>query len=300
MEKIRLKKKVEFNGKVFSLTPAEEEVLKLLADGFSTVKQISYRRQCSDKAVYKILSKLKEKGAYDIGLNKVEKSRGTCQPSDKIRLHGEEFNIKILYKSRHYNKLLSNSNKFYLEGNTIKLYRGSLEVYSGQSFYGENAQEATSKSVEYWKHFFARLEHVLKSIIMKPQSRNIRLVNAHYAYTGSEICEKAIDEGKRIKIFAEEDGKLAFITDDSFGFKEDETVHPITAKPDREAIDKQVNDWRRNNPPTLSEISVKIMEVTTNQLLFAKNIETHIQAIQDLGTGVKELVSLIKQLKGGE
>jgi hypothetical protein len=31
-------------------------------------------------------------------------------------------------------------------------------------------------------------------------------------------------------------------------------VHPITAKQDRGAIDKQINDWRLNDPPTLSEI----------------------------------------------
>lgn len=292
-------KKVDNTVKDLQLTPVEAEILQLLTEEFLTVKQITLRRNCTRQAVHKILKILKKKGAYNIGLTKVDKGRGTCQPSDKIRLHGEEFNIKILYKDRHYNKLLERSNVFYLDGNTIKLYRGSLEVYSGQSFYGKTAQEATRKSILYWRHFFAQLEHKTKAILMKPQSRNIRLVNAHYAYTGSEICEKSIEEGHRIKIFAEEDGKLAFITDDSFGFKEDETIHPKTAKPDREAIDKQVNDWRLNNPPTLSQLSTMVYKNAENLDHYAIHLKSHVESVKLLASSVQELTQVIKELKGG-
>lgn len=301
----RVDEKVDNTSINNTLTEIEREVLHFLTNEFLTIREITQRRKCSRQAVHKIIKSLKKKGAFDIGLTRVDKSRGT--PSliykafdEKIRLHGEEFNIRLLSQSRHYNNLLENSNKFILDGNTIKLYKRSLEIYSDQSFFGRNAQEATSKSVQYWKHFLARLEHELNIILVKPRARNIKLVNSHYAYTGSEISEKAIEEGKQIKIFAVEDGKLAFITDDSFGFKEDETVHPITAKPDREAIDKQVNDWRINNPPTNSELAIIIKQDMQNLGNYIQYLGAHVESVKQLGSGVQELVSLIKQLKGGD
>lgn len=287
-----------------NLTPLEEETLRLITEEFLTVKQISYRRKCTTQAVYKIIKKLKKKGAFNTGLQRVAKIQPTLQPSDKIRLHGQEFNIKLLYQDQFYQKLLNRSNIMFIDGNTIRLYRNSIEIYSGKDFYGENEQVATTRSLKYWKSFFIKLEHALRSVLVKPRSRNIKLVNQHYAYVNSEICENAIDRGERIRIYAKEDGKLAFITDDSFGLKEDETVHPKTAKQDRKIIDKQVNDWRLNDPPTNSQLSQNIMQVTDNQMLFAKemanygcHIKSHIKAIQDLGSSVQELTKLIKELK---
>ena len=78
------------------LTPTEEEVLNMLTGEFLTVKQIALRRKCSRQAVHKILKKLKGKGAYNIGLQKVDKANGTIQPSNQIRLHAQQFIIKIL------------------------------------------------------------------------------------------------------------------------------------------------------------------------------------------------------------
>ena len=300
MIKKRLHKEVAFNSTNLILTPSEEEVLRLITEEFFTPKQISYRRKCTHQAVYKIIKKLKQKGAFNIGLHKVAETLPTMQPNEKIRLHAQEFNIKILWQNPQYQTLLKRSNIFFIDGNTIKLYRNSVEIYSGKSFFGENADISTRRSLAYWKRFFARLEHELKIILVKPRSRNIRLVNQHYAHIDSEITENAIEKGERIRIFAKEDGKLAFITDDSFRFKEDETLHPTTAKFDRKAVDKQVNDWRIHNPPTNSQLASNIMQVTENQQVFARNMKSHIEAIQSLSSGVKELTKTVKELKGGK
>lgn len=305
---MKKKKKVEKGGlikhpKIKKLTPTEEQVLNLITEEFLTIKQVSLRRQTSIQAVYKTLKKLKEKGALTGGLKEVEKNQGSdFKPSNQIRLHGQEFNIKILYQDKTYQKQLNKSNILFLEGHTIKLYRNSIEVYAGEgtSFFADNPDRAFSKSLKYWKKFFHRLEHELKSILIKPRSRNIRQVNAHYARGNSEISEKAIEEHKQIRIYAEEDGKLAFITDDSFGFKEDETVHPKTSKPDRKAIDKQVNDWRKFNPPTNSQLSThlaKLIKINTKDMIkreeYSRDIVEHKEAIKKLGRGINKLTKVI-------
>lgn len=308
------KKKGLICHKEKGLTTAQKEVLHLLTDEFLTVKQIAQRRESSLQAVYKIVAQIKKKGAFDIGFNRVKKVQSTYNKSD-VRLHGQEFNIKILYQNNKYQELLEKSNVLFLDGNTIRLYKNSIEIYSGQSFFGKDANESERKSLEYFNKFFARLEHELKVNLIKKRSRNIRIVNQHYARGDSEICDNAKDENKRIWIYAEEDGKLSFITDDSFGFREDETVHPKTAKPDRKAVDKQVNDWRLNNPPTNSEIwkiasqnvtgqsflinAIKqqqnqIQQVTNNQITFDKNFVSHLGILDKLGKGVDRLTKVVE------
>lgn len=279
------------------LTKAELEVLNLITDSYLTIKQVSLKRNCSVQAIYKILSKLRKKGAITRGLKKVENFQPTIQPFSKIRLHGQEFNIKIIWQDNKYQTILQKSNLIYIDGNTIRLYGNSIEIYSGHNFFAENEQIATRKSLDYWRKFFIRLEHDLKIILVKPRSANIRIVNQHYARTDSELSESAIERGERLRIYAVEDGKLAFTTDDSFGFREDETLHPKTAQKDRGKIDKQINDWRLFNPPTNSQLAVHIKGVVDNQVVFDKNMQSHIKAVKNLGKGVDELVRAVKELK---
>ena len=291
--------KVEKEGLKFpilnpQLTNAEKEVLHLITEEFLTIKQIAQRRNCSVQAVYKITKSLKKKGVLDIGLNKVEKVESTFNQSD-LRLHGQEFNIRILWQDTDFQRKLKGSNTIFLDSNTIRLYKNSIEVYSGQSFFGKSVNEVERKSLDYWERFIIRLEHDLKIQLKKNRARNIKIVNQHWARGDSEITDNAIKYRERVWVYAEEDGKLAFITDDSFGFREDETLHPITAKPDRKAIDKQVNDWRLRDPPTQSELSkiqadigqgLKILiGVVSKQAEiyadFPKQIQSHLKLIQE-------------------
>lgn len=281
------------------LTKTEAKILEMFSEQYLTIKQIALIRKCTQRAVQKIIKKLKEKGM----VRQTQPIYLKSEPFSKIRLHGQEFNIKLLWQDNYYQKRLKKSNIFFVDGNTIKLFRNSIEIYSGQSFYAEDERVATRKSADYWQRFFSRLEHNLKVIIVRPFSANINLVNQHYARTNSEITQSALDKKERIRVYAEEDGKLCFITDDSFGFKEDETLHPKTAQPDRRKIDKQVNDWRLHDPPTNSQlaehlinVAVNQQSITKNQEVFAENMKTHIAAIQELALGVRKMTETINKL----
>jgi len=293
------KKEVEKEGlkcpRKIKLTNAEKEILHLITDEFLTIKQIAKQRDCTIQAIYKVIKSLKQKGAYDGGLNKVEKIESTFNQSD-IRLHGQEFNIRILWQDSKYQELLQKSNTLFLDGNTIRLYKNSIEIYSGQSFYGKSPEEAENKSLEYWNRLLARLEHDFNVGLLKSRARNIKIVNQHFARGNSEICDNARANKERIWIYASEDGKLAYITDDSFGFREDETVHPITAKPDRKAVDKQVNDWRINDPPTNSELATNINNFVLGFDTYGKNILTHINVLNQMAQSQKAQTQAIKQL----
>lgn len=241
-------KKGCFLGKgLHKLTPAEKDVLFLLTQEFLTPKQIQIRRECSRQAVSKILRNLKKKGAYNIGCQEVVKSRPTSKKIhiNSIRLHGQEFNIKLLFQDYRYKKILDKSNIINIDGNTIRLFKDGIEVYSGQSFYAEDVQKATVKSFKYWERFFSRLEHDLKVILIKSRSQNIKLVNAHYAEINNELAEESEKKGYRIKVYTTDDGKLWFSIDNSFNLQEAETQHPQTSQQDmRDTIKPYFNDLR--------------------------------------------------------
>jgi len=251
-----------FLGKGLSkLTQAEKEVLYLLTQEFLTTNQIQIRRQCTRQAVNKILQNLKKKGAYNVGCQMVDKSQPTSKKfnHNTIRLHAQEFNIKILYQDYKYNKILEKSNTIIIDGNTIRLNQDTIEVYSGQAFYSDDCQKATVKSFEYWTRFFTRLEHDLKVILVKPRSQNIKLVNQHYAETNNELAEESEKKGYKIKVYTTDDGRLWFTIDNSFNLHEAETQHPSSAKEDmQDTVKPFFNDMRDKNHYLPSQIRLTI------------------------------------------
>lgn len=254
------KKALKLGQGVPKLTKAEAEVLHLLADEFLTVRQASIRRKCSPQNIYEILTKLKKKGMINRCFKQLEKNQPTLQAnSNQIRLHGQEFNINIIYKDQRYKQGLEKCNTINIDGNTIRLYRNSIEVYSGKSFYADDTQKATIKSFEYWNRLFVRLEHDLKIILIKPRSQNIRLVNQHYAETNNELSEECEKKAEKIRIYANDDGKLWFTIDNSFNLHEAETQHPVTAKQDMGNVVKPLfNDLRDKKHYLPSEIRTTV------------------------------------------
>ena len=276
-----------------------------------TPKSISIRRKTSIQATYKTIKKLRELGVLKRGYyERFKKSvcAKTFQPprfiKDKqnlnlIRLHGQEFNIKLIYISDFYKKLQSRKNLFYVDNNTIRLYRKSIEVYANPhlDFYGEDVQRATSKSIIYWNRLFLKLEDSLKVILVKRENTRIKQVNAHYAEIHNELAEECERKHYKLNIYAKEDSKLWFTIDNSFNLKEAETQHPDTSKLDMTKVKAFFNDLRDNDVMLPSQIQKAIGEVTNNQMMFATNIKSHIGAIQELGKSVKELTKVVKELK---
>lgn len=286
-----LKKTLKSGGKKEKLSPAELEVLHYLADEYLTVKQIAYRRRTSVQAVYIILKKLRQKGVISRAYKKLEKTDSSFKVFKGIRLHGQELNIQILYKDRRYKKKIGAM--IAIDGNTVRCYRDSIEVYSNTSFFGETVQHTTVKSIQYWNRFINRLEHELKIILKKPRAQNIRIVNHHYSEIDNEIAEEHEIKGLKLRVYATEDGKLWAEIDNSFNLKELETRHPQTAKRDAESVLRHLNDWRDHpRVPSLSELAGVLKE--TNLLLRE-------QSRQNVGTaaGLKVLLDMITIMDRG-
>lgn len=309
-----VKKRLNLRGGNSKATKAEAEIIRLFTSEFLTVKQIARRRNTSDKAVYKILARAKKKGLLSSKVpheTKVEKTRCGIQPFYKeveqninrvekqtvtpsVRLHGQEFNVKILWKGPGYKDLVGKLVD--IDSNSIRLYRDSLEIYGTASFIAPDEHKATADSMRYWSRFFRKLENDLNIIIVKARQQNITLVKAHYAEINNEMARDCEVNHDKVQIFAREDGKLWFIIDNSFNFWEAETLHTQTSKQDMGKVRKQLNDWRDHDPPTNSELSqalwdaIEINKETSDALL------SFVRLLHDAIAGLAS----INKAKGGQ
>lgn len=254
---------------VEKLTKTEKKILLLTTEGFLTPKRIAIRRQTSVRAVQLILKKLQEKGAITLAKKSLRFSRPTLDNYDKkhhIRLHGQEYVLKIVWKGKKYLKLLESCNQIQLDENTIRLFEDSIIIHITHSFYSATAYKATAKSIKYLDTLLAKLEHQLGVILTKNKYQNIKIVAHHYSEIKNELAKKCNVDKEKIRIYAEEDGKVWFEIDNSLNLNEAETKHPNTAEADmQEAVQPFFNDLRKNKPPPLSEI-YKITAETANYL----------------------------------
>lgn len=285
-------KKVGFASSVDKkLTNSEREVLHLLTNEYLTIKQAAVKKKCSTQNIYKIARNLNKKGVLNRVYNKVAKSEGSLQPMQpkhQIRLHGQQFRINILYKDHNYKKIKEKSNILEIDGNTIRLNRDSVEIYSNTSFFADDPQKATARSMEYWTKLIRRLENDLHLVLLKPRSQNIKIAKAgEYAEINNELAKECHKKAEKIRIYTNEDGKLWFMIDNSFNLHEMETVHPETSKQDMENVLKFFNDLRDHNVPTMSEI-----------MLIMKNLsqmhEELININKETASGLNSLVEYMR------
>jgi len=249
-----------------NLTKTETEILHLLLNEYLSPKKIAIRRGVSQQAVSKVIVKLKEKGALKQSFQRVVDFQPTLTTkNNQIRLHGQEFNIKIIYKDQRYKNILNKCNLINVDGNQIKLYNDSVELYSGKSFFADDVQKATSKSFNYWNSLFIKLENRLKVVLIKPFKQNIRLVNAHYSEINNELSKDCNIKSEKIRCYTKEDGKLWFLIDNSFNLHEAECIHPRESKQDMEKVKAHFEDIREKDHIPLSRIS-EYMADTTKQI----------------------------------
>jgi DNA-binding CsgD family transcriptional regulator len=271
------------------LTSKQSEVLYLLTKEFLTPKQISIRRKTKIRTVQAIIKKLKDLGVINNAFKEVrfiEPTDALSKKNNLIRLHGEEWNIIILYKDERYKQLLEKSNFLDVDGNTIRLSRDSVEVYSGKSFYADEVSKVTFKAFDYWTNFFVKLGNQLNIILLKSKVQNIKRVNAHYSEVGNELSKEANDKGEKIRIYTRDDGKLWFTIDNSFNLHEAECLHPKTSKDDMELVHGAFNDIRAGEWEKMKYSLDIFMNIQKD---YAEQIRLHLEVMQQMKETLKKI-----------
>lgn len=155
--------------------------------------------------------------------------------------------MKIINSSTTYERAFRRGSDVVIDGNRVRLYRDSFEVYSGHDFWGVDPVDSERQSSVYWLHFFHRLEHTFNILLIKPGRHNIKRVKQHVAEVGNELASDVSSRRDRLRVKGF-DGREWLLADASFGFKELETVHSERAVFDmQDVVMPFFNDLRDNS-----------------------------------------------------
>ena len=241
------------------------------------------------------------------------------------RVKGWKNRIQYLEKNNINVKIIPQGQRIIINNFKVWLCSRSIIINfpKGKSYFSEKGKDAYLYALFDCKQIMVRLENMF-SINLKINNKfKYKISRHHYAHIENNLAKEYINKNK-VLFIRDKLGILWGLIDNSFNFKEFETLNTSTAINDMDKIIKPyfddlgelkmsnvLND-RRDNPELLlpsehqkltnsilqtQKDSSKIQEsISNNQLLFSENIETHISAIQKLGNQVELFVSETKRL----
>jgi len=209
-------------------------------------------------------------------------------------------NTKIKYK---YLGIGGGGQSFIYKGKKVWLTNKSLIIYDKDSYISNSSKESKNYAITNMLTIIKSLERMFKVSFQINRNYKFKVSRQHYSKMKDELARQYDKEGKKLEIY--NDKGLWFLIDNSYNLNESETVHPKTSDKDMDSsIVPFFNSLQENKGFTANFVLEALSKQTTlskniqqNQLIFDKNMQSHIKAIQDLSKGVQELTKKVGELK---
>jgi len=300
-------------------------VMSSLQKGWK-IKEISKYHNIPKSSLSRCLKSLKlngniEKIGYGVwkvkskeGLNTVGVGQGRVSmellPQDFVRGHG--FMIKLILpfiknwnNRRDYlkkNSILFSEKPRYesliIEGVRVWLCNSSIIYYLPKSYYAKDSTKSHALMLNDFYNLLKKTESLLNVKIRYGKEYKFKVKRNHYALIKNALAQDYNSTGQKLEV-KDKDG-LWLLIDNSFNLNELETIHPATAKDDNEKVRESFNSIKQGvTPQFLLESLNKVVDIQKNNEMkmefYNKNIVSHVESIQQLGTGVRQLVNLVKK-----
>jgi DNA-binding PadR family transcriptional regulator len=301
------------------------EVLKKIQEGLS-ITEISKYRAVSRQAIYDILSSLFKKGwitriakgNYDLTSGGIQALHGFVRLRYNLRQHNINFKISILESHKNWEKKRHKITQLPYFNKRIKLKNNEQELFNfGRiqirtttksviikipTIYTKTTEEAVIQSIDCLYNAIPKIEKLFSIRLIKDYKANITIISQEYASINDSLAKIYRKEGNQLYV-TDEQGKVWMITDFSFSQDETEFISQERSIDDTDAIMPMLNDLRRN-PTTFSEVrevlslQANIMNgIQQNQLIFDRNMKSHLEVLDKIGNGVKEQTEVMKGIK---
>jgi len=278
------------------------QILSFIDKGLNPAK-IKIKLKISKQKLQYYLNKLKIKGLIEkIGY-------GTWKTSKKevanIRGHGFMWHIKLprqiewkpILIKKHINfKQINRGYTFqiYFKDNRIWLSKNSIVIYDINSYFGGNAVESKKLAFFTLRGLLLALESKLGVAIKHKSKFTVKTSRNHYSIIKNCLAIQCNKEGKKINVYNEKG--LWFCIDDSYFLSEAETLHPETALPDNLKIQRYFNEHKETDFQVTPKFLLKsIQGVTNNQLIFDKNMKSHLKILNKLSKAIDNLTTAVKK-----
>lgn len=231
--------------------------------------------------------------------------------SDSVRAHAFQFTLSINPDLRNWDKreeilkklgikfkplnVFGGAQSLTFKGRKVWLTRKSIIVFEKSSYMAENSTEARKYAVYDFLSFIGALERYLKADFGASRKNiKFKVSRQHYALIKNALAKQYDKEGKKLEV-SNEKGQW-FIIDNSFNLHEAETIHPQTADQDNLKVQNFFNGIKKFEGFTPEFVVNSLGRVMKTQEMFAQNIESHVSAIQKLGTAVEKLTQKVEEL----
>lgn len=250
------------------LTKKEDSVLNLLCNAKNPIKTVISSLKISRRMVYKYIDKLKDKGYLSgnsyYGFTKAHISDPYLEKRvHKLRLHGLQFHITFPNPSKYKRRVIR------WKGNTLVIYRNSMEIYSGSDrhFFGQTTKDCLQEAFKYYDVFFHRVQQRYGIEFYKEGKDNVELVDGEIEEYNSETGKWLKKEDvNRLQVRATADGVVWMEYDHSKKGINIDLKHPKTFLNDSELIfDNIFNSWRDKTAMTPLEITEALSILVTSQ-----------------------------------
>ena len=227
-------------------------------------------------------------GTWEVKIN----TYNTLTKQVKIRGHAFIWKIRIS-KDIDWSKFnltkLKNVYQININNKKVWLSNRKVTIYENKDFNGNDAiQSRKLAAIEMIKDL-----DTLKKTLNVNFNYGFNVAREHYSMVKNELANY-YNSNKQKMIIKDDLNKEWLWIDFSDGIDELETNKLTNSK--------QVQDWWNDNKKynftvTPTFLMESINKVTNNQKMFAKNMESHILAIQKLGNAVDRLENTIKKKK---
>lgn len=232
---------------------------------------------------------------------------------DAVRAHAFVFTLRVPKGLRNWNNegrtqfmtanqipykplgIGGGGQRIIIKGRKVWLTNPSIIIYDKSSYFAEEALKAKSKALATHISIIKHIERLLHTSFRIGSDYKFKVSRQHYALIYNALAQQYNEAGAKLEIRTEKG--VWFLIDNSYNMNEAETVHHSTAMTDNDKV-KNFFNGLKVQPITPGFVLEMMHGIQTNQMLYASNIETHIAAIQDLGTGVKDMNKLLKKFEG--
>ena len=233
--------------------------------------------------------------------------------SDEIRAHGFMYKLRIpkitkwnkrqVYMDKYnikYDLIHSNGQKIIVNGKIVHLFTNSIIVYDKFSYISMLANESKSLAIYKFKCIIKRIERMFKVNLKINKGYKFKVLKEHYGLVKNSLARQYNEEGKKLHVYNSEG--LWLVIDNSFNLHELEIQK--NRCPDENQTVKDTNNIQdffndlKLNPEFKASMVIKGMaQLMELHYTYGKNMETHISAIEKLGSGVEELTKIIKKMQ---
>lgn len=285
-----------------------ESIVKYYIQKGYSPSQIIQSKILTKDVTYKAVAKLKKKGLKMIspGVWQFAKTHHEGMPHTpikEVRGHGITATLRVNKLRNWHNRdklmrkagikfeTIPQGQKIIIDKVNIWLTKKSVVFYLPYSWFGRDAQECHDKAMTYLLALINEVEKKLRVATFKINGfYNVKFTRQHYALIRNALAKQYNKEHKKLRVY--DNNGLWLEIDNSLNLNELETYRT----PDvNKLVQDSFNDIKEGITPRF--LMERINDVTENQEHFAKNMKSHIAAIQELATGVRELRSAIKELK---